>query len=130
MSQNEPDVISRNAAIDLLREELVKHTDDATSICQAAANEHIFCQGFQGRTDAELRADYAWIVRKRPGMSRAELETIANLWQLTQQEVQQLPLACDVQARAGDMCGGWRGLTNEQLSRYYFELTGRLLRVS
>lgn len=65
---------------------------------------------------------------KRPGISRAQLETIANLWELAQQEVQELPLSCDVQFRMRDTCTGWRAFTNEQLSRFYFELTGRALR--
>jgi hypothetical protein len=63
-------------------------------------------------------------------MSRAELESIANLWQLTQQEVKGLPIACDVQSVARDTCAGWLMFTDEQLSRFYFDLTGRLLKVA
>jgi hypothetical protein len=58
-------------------------------------------------------------------MSRQELETIANDWQLAQQEVHETPLACDVQAKVQDTCGGWADFTNEQLGEFYKQLTGR-----
>lgn len=125
-----PEGISRKELIDLVRAELMKHTDDETSLCKAAGVGHFFCGGLPALADDDLRARYAWIVRKRPGISRAELESIANLWQLTQQEVRNLPTACDVQAIARDTCAGWLAFTNEQLSHFYFELTGRVVPAS
>lgn len=122
--------IPRSEAITLLRNELSKITDDDTSICKAAAERGIFCHGFQRYSDGGLRRCYAWIDKRRPGMSRAELEDLANRWQLARQEVDQLPLACDVQQKEHDSCGGWDDFSNEELTRFYFELTGRALVVA
>jgi hypothetical protein len=39
-------------------------------------------------------------------MSREELEDLDNRWQLARQIVGDLPIACDVQQKEGDSCGG------------------------
>ena len=122
---NTPEALTRNELIKKLRNELSLLTDEETSICKAAADHGIFCNGFQRYGDNELRRRYGWIVRKRPDMTREELETVANDWQLAQQEVHETPLACDVQAKVQDTCGGWSDFTNEQLSQFYKQLTGR-----
>jgi len=117
--------VSRNELIKMLRTELTGMTDEDTSICKAAAERGVFCQGFHRFGDNELRRRYNWIVRKRPDMTREELETIANDWQLAQQEVREAPLACDVQSRVQDTCGGWTDFTDEQLAAFYKQITGR-----
>lgn len=122
--------ISRTDAIDLLRTELMQHTDRETSLCMAAANKGIFCKGYKALTEEDLRERYAWIVRKRPDVTRQDLESIGNLWQLTQQEVHGLPCACDVQSKLGDTCQGWREFSNDELSRHYFNLTRRVIQVA
>jgi hypothetical protein len=119
------DTISRAEALDLLRTELIKLTDSDTSLCMAAARRGIFCHGFEALSDTELRDRYSWLVRKRPDIDRSELESLANLWQLAKQEVHELPIACDVQEKLGDSCDGWKGFSNEQLSRFCLELLGR-----
>lgn len=123
-----PDAISRTAVIDLLREELLSRLDDETSICKLAAEKGIFCRGFRRWSESELRRRFGWIDRKRP-MSREELEDLANRWQLARQEVRGASIACDVQRIEHDMCGGWDDFSNEELSRFYFELTGKNIRV-
>lgn len=120
-----PEALTRNDLIKKLRNELSLLTDEETSICKAAAEHGIFCHGFQRYGDNELRRRYGWIVRKRPNMTREDLEAVANDWQLAQQEVHETPLACDVQAKVQDTCGGWADFTNEQLSQFYKQLTGR-----
>jgi hypothetical protein len=122
--------ISRGEVIKKLRAELTNLADEENSVCKVAAEKGIFCHGFERYGDHELRRRYGWIVRKRPGMSRKELETIANDWQLAQQEVHETPLACDVQARVQDTCGGWSDFSNEQLAQFYKELTGRTVIVA
>ena len=117
--------IARNEAINRLRNELVKRTDGDMSACKLAADCGIFCHGFGRFSDLELKKQYAWIVRRRPGMTRAELESIADRWQMARQEVDELPVACDVQQRVHDTCGGWDDFTNDDLSRFYRELTGK-----
>ena len=132
MSQASPEnpAVTRNEAVSLLRDELSKLTDDDNSICKVASDRGILCQGFHRHSDGGLRRCYSWLDKHRPGMSRPELEDLANRWQLARQEVDQLPLACDVQQNEHDSCGGWDDFSNEDLSRFYLELTGRDLMVA
>ena len=122
-------MISRDEAIAQLREQFLAMTDDEHSVCQVAADRGIFCNGFRRYSDTELRDRYWWIVRKKPDIARPDLENLANLWQLAQQEVQQMPCACDVQTRLHDTCRGWHDFTNDQLATYYEQIVGKAVRV-
>ena len=116
--------LTRTDAISLLRKALIQNTDEENSICKVAAERGVFCKGFHRYTDEELRKRYDWIVAKNPLMTRDELERIANDWQLAQQEVYELPIACDVQMKVYDTCRGWNDFTNEQLAKFYYQITG------
>jgi hypothetical protein len=124
------EAIPRNEMIALLRAELVKLTDEDNSICKVASERGIFCQGFHRNSDGGLRRCYSWLDKRRPGMSREELEDLANRWQLARQIVDELPLACDVQQKEHGSCRGWDDFTNEELSGFFTELTGRSLIVA
>ncbi len=121
--------VSRNDLIERLRIVLRQFADEETSICKAAAERGVFCRGFSRYSDSELQRRYDWIVRKRPGISRDELEQIANYWQLAQQQVHDVGFACDVQRRLHDTCGGWDDFSNDELAKFYSELTGRHVEV-
>lgn len=129
-TEPKPQTVGRAEAIDLLRTELLKHTDCETSACKFAADSGAFCHGFSRFGKYELRRKYAWITRRRPNMSREELEEIANRWQLARQDVRELPTACDVQQQAHEMCNGWDDFSNEELGHFYAELTGRKVLVA
>lgn len=116
--------LNRNEIISRLRRELMQGTDEENSVCKVAAERGVFCKGFKRFTDEELRRRYDWIVAKNPAMTREDLERIANDWQLAQQEVHELPMACDVQQKVYDTCRGWNDFTDEQLAKFYFQLTG------
>lgn len=118
------ETLNRNELIARLRRELMQGTDEENSVCKVAAERGVFCKGFTRFTDEELRKRYDWIVAKNPAMTREDLERIANDWQLAQQEVHELPMACDVQQKVYDTCRGWNDFTNEQLAKFYFQLTG------
>ena len=124
------EAIPRTEMIALLRAELVKLTDEENSICKVAAERGIFCKGFHRNSDGGLRRCYSWLDKRRPGMSREELEDLANRWQLARQIVDDLPLACDVQQKEQDSCRGWDDFSNEDLSKFFTELTGRSLIVA
>ena len=126
----QPETITRNEAISRLREVLLSITDEETCVCKAVTERNIFCRGFRRLDDKELRERYWWIVRRRPDITREELEGIANDWQLAQQEVREVPLACDVQAKAQDTCRGWLDFSNDDLARFFAELTGQQVRIS
>jgi len=121
--------ITRDEAITRLRSEFLKLTDDEHSMCSVAAERGIFCGGFHQFNDPELRNRYWWIVRRRPSITREELEAIANDWQLTQQEVKDAPIACDVQSRVHDTCRGWEDFTNEQLAKMFQQITGEAVSI-
>jgi len=121
--------MTRDQAIERLRSEFLNLTDDDHSMCRVAAERGIFCGGFRQYTEQELRNRYWWIVRRRPSITREELEMIANDWQLTQQVVKNAPLACDVQSRIHDTCRGWEDFTNEQLAKAYTQITGEAVSI-
>ena len=119
--------IERSQAINILRSELMKRTDGETSACKFAADNGVFCRGFARFGDGELRRKFNWITRRRPEMDRAELTEIANRWQLARQDVDALPVACDVQQIEHDMCRGWDDFSNDELSHFFAELTGKTI---
>ena len=118
------ETLNRNEIISRLRRDLMQGTDEENSVCKIAAERGVFCKGFNRYTDEELRKRCDWIVAKNPVMTREDLERIANDWQLAQQEVHELPMACDVQQKVYDTCRGWNDFTDEQLAKFYFQLTG------
>ena len=107
--------MTREEAIARIRERLQSLTDDENCICKVAAERGIFCRGFRRWSDAELRERYWWIVRKKPDITRVELEAIANQWQLAQQDVRHVTLSCDVQQQIHDTCRGWDDFSTEDL---------------
>ena len=48
---------------------------------------------------------------------------------MARQEVEGVPTACDVQQIEHDTCGGWDDFTNDDLTRFALELTGKSVRV-
>lgn len=121
--------VSRETVIGLLRTELSRRACGDVSICRLAADSGIFCKGFRRLTDIELRRRYAWIAKRYPGLSRRQLEEIADAWQLARQEITGLPTSCDVQEVEHDACGGWSDFSDEELAGFLEELTGKTVLV-
>lgn len=121
--------LTRDEAITRLRREFLNLTDSEHCMCSVAAERGIFCGGFRQFDEQELRNRYWWIVRRRPSITREELESVANDWQLTQQEVKEMPLACDVQNRVHDTCRGWEDFTDEQLATFFQQVTGEAVSI-
>jgi hypothetical protein len=124
------ETIAREEAVTILRGELLKLVDDENSICKVAAEKGIFCKGFQRYSDFELRKRYRWIARKDRRYTREEIEDLANRWQLARQDVDELPLACDVQQVEHDSCRGWDDFSSEELGRFIYQVTGRVVAVA
>jgi hypothetical protein len=125
-----PDFISRPALIGVLREELARRAGDEMSICKLAAQTGIFCKGFGQDSDRQLKQRYNWIARKNAGAPRADLEELADRWQLARQEVLGAVTSCDAQQLEHGTCGGWDDFSNEQLAAFLHELTGRSVQVA
>ena len=124
------ETIAREEAVKILRGELLKLVDDENSICKVAAEKGIFCKGFQRYSDFELRKRYRWIARKDRRYTREEIEELANRWQLARQDVDELPLACDVQQVEHDSCRGWDDFSSEELGKFIYQVTGRVVAVA
>lgn len=121
--------ISRQEAINAIRHEVLTLVDDDHSICEVAGRLGIMCKGFKQFDDEELAKRYDWIVKKRKPKTRAELEVLANRWQLTRQFVQNKELACDVQLEDRDACVGWDEFSNARLAKFYTQLLNESVEV-
>jgi hypothetical protein len=119
-----PETQSRESIIGALRTELARRANGEMSICKLAAQNGIFCKGFDRYSDNELKRRFGWIVKRAPGATRQELEDVADRWQLARQDVDGVATACDVQQLEHDMCRGWDDFSNEQLSGFLLELAG------
>jgi hypothetical protein len=128
-AQSKPEFISRPALIAALRTELSRRAGEM-SICKLAAQTGIFCKGFRRYSDAELQERYGWIAKKNPDAPRAELDELADRWQLARQDVLGALTSCDVQQLEHDACGGWDDFADDDLARFLRELTGRSVVVS
>lgn len=118
--------ITRGEAIALLRRKCLALVDEEHSLCDVASRLGILCGGFAHWELGDLKRRHDWIVKKRPGISRKELEDLANRWMLARQASLDTPLACDVQEKEKlhPICRGWGEFTEEDLGRFCKELTG------
>ena len=116
--------LSRPQAIERMRVKLRKLTDQDHCLCSVVGELGIFCRGFKGVTEKELRKRYHWISRRRPTAPRELIEELANLYHLGRQEVSGAPICCDVETREHGGCDGWNNFDNRQLEEFYLALTG------
>jgi len=126
----QPESMTREALIGALRTELAHRANGEMSICKLAAATGVFCKGFNHYSDAELKERYSWIAARNPDATRPELEEIADRWQMARQDVAGVETACDVQQIEHDACGGWDDFSNDDLSGFLRELTGRQVSIS
>lgn len=123
--------MQRKEAIDLLRRKCVALVDDEHSLCDVAQRLHILCGGFQQWSFGELKDRYDWIVKRRPNITRAQLEDLANRWQVARRFVHDEALACDNQLTETyhRTCKGWDEFDEADLARFVEELTGEAVEV-
>jgi len=114
--------LNRPEAVARLRDALVALTDDEHSMCQVAAEKGIYCRGFRRLSDEEFRERYDWLYARHPKAPRAEIEELANQWELARQIVRRVPLSCDAELRDRDTCNGWNDFTNTDLERFCREI--------
>lgn len=125
----EPERISRPQALERLRGRLLALAGPEHCVCTVAGRLGLPCNGFAQFSDAEFRQRFAWIADRRPHASRRELEDAVNAYLLGRQEVTGAVLACDVETREHDACGGWNTFDNHTLESLYERVTGRLIRI-
>ena len=117
--------MTRPEAIAAIRERFAALCDENHCACSAAAHLGVLCRGFGAMTDDELRRRFDWIARRRPGVSRKELERLISLYHLGRQEVGSFSVCCDAETREHCGCDGWNLFDNAKLAETYRELTGR-----
>jgi hypothetical protein len=122
--------ITREQAIARLRKALLELVDEEHSICEVVSRLGIYCKGFSQWSFDDLKQRYDWIVERRPGISREELEHIANIWQLARNEVHGTPTACDTQDIEHDTCMGWGEWSDEELAHFLGEATGEQVAIA
>lgn len=122
---------TRDEAIGDLRRSLEEWQDEEHSMCEVAARRDLFCHGFAQWKFGELKKRYPQIVRSRPRITRAELEELANRWQLARAWVTGKPMSCDVQA-AGEhypQCRGWDEFDDRQIELFHEEICGEAVEI-
>jgi hypothetical protein len=124
-----PSHLSRPEAIGQLRDKLKTLTDSEHCVCAIAERLGFPCHGFSQLSDAEFVKRFDWIARTRPHATRKELEEYVNLYLLGRQESTGAALACDVETREHDLCGGWNTFDNAQLEGFFKEVFGRAVSI-
>lgn len=119
------EVWTRDEAIGRLRGGLLRLSDGQHSMCQVAAELGIFCFGFRRWSDAEFERRWGKVIGRSTHLTRPQLERIADLWQLTEQLRQRVPLACDAATIGGGPCRGWNQFSNRNLARHCADILGR-----
>ncbi len=121
--------LTRNEAIQDIREMLLSPVDDDHSVCEVANRYGIFCGGFSRWSFDELKSRFHWVAEKHPGIDRAEFERLANRWLLTRQFTSYGRLPCDLFAIRHASCAGWKDFYEPELARFYEELFGEEVQV-
>jgi len=111
-------------AIARLRGSLLKLTDEEHSMCQVAAERGIFCRGFRRWDDAEFDRRWRSCLGRSTHLSRAHMEQLADLWQLSEQIRHRVRLVCDAQSLEHGACRGWDEFSNEEIARFCGEILG------
>jgi len=119
------EVWTRDEAIGRLRAGLLRLSDGQHSMCQVAAELGIFCFGFRRWSDAEFPRRWGRVIGRSTHLTRPQLERIADLWQMTEQLLQRVPLACDAATIANGPCRGWNQFSNRNLARHCADILGR-----
>ncbi len=125
----ESEVWTREEAIGNLRRRLIALAEEEHSMCATAAKNGIFCRGFRRWNDAEFHERWKGIVGESTHLSRAQIERLADLWQLSEQIRHDVRLVCDAQTLAHGACRGWDEFDDKTLARFCSELLGRNVRV-
>ena len=121
--------VSRPEAIARLREKLRTFSDVDHCLCSAVGRLGIFCKGFTGSIDAEIRTRFAWIARTHPGAPREKLEELASLYHAGRQEATGAEICCDIETREHGGCDGWNQFDNARLEEFHLALVGNPIKI-
>jgi hypothetical protein len=86
-------------------------------MCEVAARLGIFCRGFRRWPDKAFLRVWTRAMGPTTHLNRAQMERLADVWQLTEQLRLRIPIACDA-LNAWGPCRGWNEFTNAELERF------------
>lgn len=119
-----PEVLTREEAIARLRIGLLRLSDGEHSMCEVAAKLGIFCRGFRRWPDAEFLRIWTRAMGPTTHLNRAQMERLADIWQLTEQLRLRIPIACDARLGCGP-CRGWNEFSDAQLELHCADVLGQ-----
>ena len=126
----EPEVWTRAEAIVRLRSALLDLCGQGRSMCRVAAERGIFCRGFGRWPEREFRERWKLLIGVSTHLSRAQMERLADIWQLGEQLEHRVALICDAQTTSPGACRGWDEFSNADLTRFCAEILGRSVTVA
>src|SRR5262249_2833314 len=94
------------------------------SMCEVAARLGIFCRGFRRWQDREFLRIWMRAMGQSTHLNRAQMERLADIWQLTEQLRLRIPIACDA-ATACSPCRGWNEVSGGGLERFRADVLGQ-----
>jgi hypothetical protein len=115
---------TRARAVERLRDTLRGLVGDDRSMCRVAAERGIFCRGFARWSDSEFDRRFRGALGRSTHLSRAQMEELADLWQLAEQIRCRVTLACDARGASLGACRGWDEFSNADLERYCADILG------
>jgi hypothetical protein len=121
---NGPRVQHRSEAISRLREGLSGLIDGERSLCAVAAENGIFCRGFQRWNDWEFDRRSRCHIGRSTHLSRAQMERYAELHVQSVQIRSGQKFACDALALSPGLCRGWNEFSNAELARFCNDILG------
>jgi hypothetical protein len=121
----EPEVWTRVEAIVELRTALLDLCGEGRSMCRVAAERGIFCRGFGRWPEREFHERWKLLIGVSTHLSRAQMERLADIWQLGEQLQHRVALICDAQTMFPGACRGWDEFSNADLARFCGEILER-----
>jgi hypothetical protein len=118
-------LLTRLEAITVLRGELERLGDGEHSTCHIAAELGVFCRGFRRFDDHEFHRRWRPVLGESTHLNRAQIEQLADVWELCEQVSQRVRLTCDARAASTGPCRGWCEFSNASLARFCTEFLGR-----
>ena len=93
-------------------------------MCETTARLGIFCRGFRRWPDTQFLRLWTRAMGPSTHLNRAQMERLADIWQLTEQLRLRIPIACDACSAFGP-CRGWNEFSNAQLERFCADVLGQ-----
>ncbi len=104
--------------------DLLQKDDEGKTVCDVAAEQHIFCRGFDRFPTQVLRKRFPWLLHGEPGLSREEILKRIRKWIHAREFVLGIPTACDLMAEEKDLCEGWGAFSDEKIAASFEEMFG------